>query len=85
MSYHVLSSDLFSSPIRSVALPAGLGALLASCAAPPDETHEIIDNLVQPGFPANDIQVVAGTVYVGGDAEVSLAASREMLQTGKSS
>jgi hypothetical protein len=51
----------------------------------PDETQEIIENLVQAGFPADDIMVVDGAVYVGRDAEVSLAASREMLQAGPSS
>lgn len=46
------------------------------------ETQEIIDNLVQAGFRADDIMVVGGAVYVGKDAEVSLTASREMLQVG---
>lgn len=49
------------------------------CAGQPDETQEIVDNLVEAGFPADDIMVVDGKVYVGRDAEVSLAASREML------
>lgn len=44
------------------------------------DTQEIIDNLVQAGFPTDDIQVFDGKVYVGRDAEVSLQASREMLQ-----
>jgi len=44
------------------------------------ETQEIIDNLVQAGFPSSDIMVVDGTVYVGRDAAVSLQASREMLE-----
>ena len=47
-----------------------------------DETSEILDNLAQAGFPADDIQVVNGVVYVGGDAEVGLTASREMLAGG---
>jgi hypothetical protein len=50
----------------------------------PNETQEIIDNLVKAGFPAGDIMNVGGVVYVGRDAEVSLAASREMLQAGDS-
>jgi Dual-action HEIGH metallo-peptidase len=50
----------------------------------PNETQEIIDNLVKAGFPSNDIQVVEGVVYVGRDATVSLAASREMSQGGTS-
>ncbi|MHA7632964.1 M57 family metalloprotease [Corallococcus sp. M7] len=49
------------------------------CGEPPDETQEIVGNLVQAGFPSNDIMVVDGKVYVGRDAEVSLAASREMI------
>ena len=62
---------------------AGAGTL--GCVEPPSQTQEIIDNLLQAGFPADDIMVVDGTVYVGRDAEVSLAASREMLRTGDSS
>jgi hypothetical protein len=48
---------------------------------PSNDTQEIVNNLVQAGFPRTDIQVVGALVYVGRDAEVSLAASREMLQT----
>jgi len=44
------------------------------------ETQEIIDNLVQAGFPGSDITVVDDVVYVGLDAAVSLQASREMLE-----
>ena len=58
--------------------------LAFGCTERSDETQEIIDNLVKAGFPADDIQTVDGVVYVGRDAEVSLAASREMLQTGDS-
>ena len=61
------------------------GASAFGCASeqatPVDDTQEIIDNLIQVGFPANDIMVVNGVVYTGLDAEVSLAASREMLQS----
>lgn len=46
-----------------------------------DETREIVDNLTQAGFPADDITVVGNAVYVGRDAEVSLTASREMVQS----
>ena len=60
--------------------PAVVSCMVAlGCAAQPSETQEIIDNLVQAGFPADDIMVHEGIVYVGRDAEVSLAASREML------
>jgi hypothetical protein len=44
------------------------------------EVEEIKSNLVQAGFPADDIMVVDGAVYVGRDAQVSLQASQEMLQ-----
>ncbi|WP_301542297.1 M57 family metalloprotease [Pyxidicoccus fallax] len=67
---------------RSLVLAAGCIALAFGCAGQPDETQEIVGNLVKAGFPANDIMVVDGKVYVGRDAEVSLAASREMLGTG---
>ncbi|HEU4535704.1 MAG TPA: M57 family metalloprotease [Polyangiaceae bacterium] len=68
------------------------GALAFGCAEQPreaneaneaseaNETNEIVSNLQQAGFPADDIMVVGGVVYVGRDAAVSLAASREMLQ-----
>lgn len=66
-------------------LAALCGASAFGCASeqatPVDATQEIIDNLIQVGFPANDIMVVDGVVYTGFDAEVSLAASREMLQS----
>ncbi|RKH12078.1 hypothetical protein D7V77_41410, partial [Corallococcus sp. CA041A] len=45
-------------------------------------TREILENLSKAGFPASDTRVVDGAVYVGGDAAVSLDASREMLETG---
>jgi hypothetical protein len=47
---------------------------------PAEETQEIIDNLVQVGFPADDIMVADGMVYVGRDGHVTLEASREMLE-----
>ncbi|WP_242589624.1 M57 family metalloprotease [Corallococcus macrosporus] len=52
------------------------------CGEPADETQEIVGNLVQAGFPSNDIMVVEGKVFVGRDAEVSLDASRELLAAG---
>ena len=67
---------------KAMALVVTCGALSFGCGAEqggPAETQEIIDNLVQAGFPADDIMVVDGAVFVGRDAEVSLAASREML------
>jgi hypothetical protein len=56
-------------------------ALLVGCGSDAQtEQEEIISNLIEAGFRANDIQVADGAVYVGGDARVPLAASREMLQ-----
>ncbi|HEU4410310.1 MAG TPA: zinc-dependent metalloprotease [Polyangiaceae bacterium] len=80
---------------RAMVLVMGCGALALGCSteqdagapqevAAVDETPEIIENLVAAGFPADDIMVVDGKVYVGRDAEVSLQASREMLQVDAS-
>jgi hypothetical protein len=60
------------------------GSLAFGCSAdmtPAEEQAEIIDNLSQAGYPANEILVYEGKVYAGQDAVVSLQASREMLQT----
>src|ERR1043166_1905174 len=54
------------------------GACMPGCDVPSSETQEIIDNLMQAGFPADDIMTTNGLVYVGRDAQVSLASSREM-------
>src|SRR5262245_9948452 len=73
--------------LRGIAFTIGCSALVLGCAAQspePAETQEIIGNLVKAGFPASDIMVVDGQVYVGRDAQVSLAASREMLAPGDS-
>jgi len=70
---------------RSIVLAVTCSALAFGCGADSaDETQEIIDNLVQAGFPADDIMVVDGVVYTGRDAAVSLQASREMLQVDES-
>jgi hypothetical protein len=60
------------------------GALLSACGGEAQsENEEIISNLVEAGFPADDIMVADGAVYVGRDAHVTLESSREMLQSGK--
>src|SRR3954463_6200670 len=65
---------------RAVVLALGCGALTLGCGSQSKgDTEEVVENLVQAGFPRGDIQVVEGRVYTGLDAEVSLAASREML------
>jgi len=70
---------------KALVFAMSCSALAFGCAADQpsdsDENREIMDNLVQAGFPASDIQVFDGKVYVGLDAEVSLQASREMLQS----
>ncbi|WP_395829258.1 M57 family metalloprotease [Archangium violaceum] len=73
--------------MKSGILVSAWCTLALSCAAQPQESQlseaqEIIENLKQAGFPADDIMVVGGKIYVGRDAEVSLAASREMLKPG---
>lgn len=45
-----------------------------------EEALEIVDNLVAAGYPESEIEVQEdGRVLVGGDAHVSLQASREMI------
>ena len=71
---------------RAVVLALGCGALAMGCGSQSQGgTEEIVENLVQAGFPRGDIQVVDGRVYTGWDAEVSLEASREMLQSDATS
>lgn len=46
----------------------------------PEETAlEIVENLLAADYPAGEIEVRDGVVVVGGDAAVSLEASREMI------
>jgi hypothetical protein len=74
---------------RAIVLAVSCGALSFGCSSDPqqgsaEETQEIIANLGQAGFPASEIMVVDGVVFVGRDAAVSLQASREMLEVGGS-
>ncbi|RKH52197.1 zinc-dependent metalloprotease [Corallococcus llansteffanensis] len=70
---------------KAAVLVASCGALLSGCGSDPQvENQEIVANLIEAGFPENDIMVVDDAVYVGRDALVTLEASREMLQTDKS-
>ena len=64
--------------LKRVFVCAVLCAMASGCGA--DETDEIVSNLVQAGFPLNDIMIVDGQVIVGRDAHVTLEASREMIQ-----
>ncbi|WPB75469.1 M57 family metalloprotease [Archangium violaceum] len=71
---------------RAAVLVVSCGAVLAGCGAGPEaENQEIVSNLLEAGFPADDIQVVDGQVVVGNDAHVTLEASRELLQPGEGS
>ena len=71
---------------RAAVLVVSCGALLTGCGTDlQSENEEIVSNLVEAGFPADDITVVENAVYVGRDAHVTLEASREMLQPGKQS
>lgn len=47
---------------------------------PVSEQQEIIENLVQAGYPRGDIEVFDNAVYVQKDALVTIEASREMLE-----
>jgi Dual-action HEIGH metallo-peptidase len=71
---------------RAAVLVVSCGAVLAGCGVDPQvENEEIISNLLEAGFQADDIMVSEGNVYVGRDAHVTLEASREMLQPGEGS
>ena len=71
---------------KTLAAVISCGLMAFGCAVQPaDGTHtedndEIISNLITAGFPADDIQIYDGIVYVGNDAAVTLEASREMLE-----
>ena len=60
-------------------LAVSCGALFGCGIDPQAEQEEIVSNLIEAGFPANDIQIYDGEVYVGRDAHVELDSSREML------
>ncbi|MBN8227716.1 zinc-dependent metalloprotease [Corallococcus macrosporus] len=69
---------------KAAVLVASCGAMLSGCGTDVEaENQQIVANLIEAGFPADDIMVADGQVYVGRDAHVTLEASAEMLQTGK--
>ena len=71
---------------KAAVFAVSCAVLMTGCGVDSEsEVAEIKSNLVQAGFPADDIMVVDGAVYVGSDAQVSLEASQEMLQPGKDS
>jgi hypothetical protein len=63
---------------KATLFAAVCAAMSFGCGA--DQNEEIVNNLIQAGFPADDIMIVDGLVYVGRDAHVTLEASREMIQ-----
>lgn len=71
--------------LRTLATIGGCALALTACGGPESgtgeaDTLEILQNLVEAGFPESDILVTSdGLVYVGRDALVTLEASREML------
>jgi hypothetical protein len=80
-----------SKSVLALAMACGASMLgsMFGCAEqqrdPVTDNQEIIENLIEAGFPESDIMVVDNKVYVGRDAEVSLEASREMLEVDPSS
>ncbi|RYZ40135.1 MAG: protease B [Myxococcaceae bacterium] len=72
--------------MRKLSMALLVGVTLVGCGGDPEvENQEIVSNLIEAGFPANDILVADGAVYVGRDAHVTLEASREMLQAPEAS
>ena len=72
--------------MRKLSLALLAGVALVGCGVDTEaENQEIMSNLVQAGYPAEDIMVEDGMVYVQRDAHVTLQASREMLQRDGSS
>jgi hypothetical protein len=71
---------------KAAVLAVSCGALMTGCGTDVQaENEEIVSNLVKAGFPQSEIMVVDDVVWVGGDAHVTIEASREMLQPGKES
>jgi hypothetical protein len=71
---------------KAAVLVASCGALLSGCGTGIEsENEQIVSNLVEAGFPLNDIQIFDNKVFVGFDAHVTREASEEMLQHGKES
>jgi hypothetical protein len=71
-------NDMFK---KAAVLAASCGALMSGCGV--DAQSETISNLIEAGFPADDIMVVDDKVYLGRDGHVTLEASQEMLQPVK--
>jgi hypothetical protein len=67
---------------KAAVLAVSCGAMMVGCGnEAQSENEEIVANLIEAGFRADDIMEVDGAIVVGRDAFVSVEASREMLQT----
>jgi hypothetical protein len=72
--------------MRKLSMTLLVAVSLVGCGVDPEaENQEIVSNLIEAGFPADDIMIADGAVYVGRDAHVTLEASRELLQTPEES
>jgi uncharacterized protein YcfL len=70
--------------MRKLSMALLAGVALVGCGVDPQaENQEIVSNLIEAGFPADDIQIVDDLVYVGRDAHVTAEAAREMVQNAK--
>jgi dual-action HEIGH metallo-peptidase len=67
--------------MHKVALLAAICGVISFGCGPVNENDEIVSNLLQAGYPSSEISIVDGRVMVGGDAHVTLEASREMIQS----
>ena len=69
-------------PMRKLSMALLAGVALVGCGVDPElENQEIVSNLIEAGYRADDIKIVDGDVYVGNDAHVTHQASLEMLQS----
>ncbi len=66
---------------KAAVLAVSCGAMLVGCGTDlQSENEQIISNLIEAGYRADDILISDGKVYVGRDAHVTLEASQEMLE-----
>jgi len=65
---------------KAAVLVVSCGALVTGCGTELSENEQIKANLIEAGYPEGEIQEFQGRMFVGGDAEVNLLASEEMLQ-----
>jgi hypothetical protein len=71
---------------KAAVLVVSCGALLTGCGTDVEsENEQIVNNLIEAGFKADDILIADGKVYTGNDAHVTYEASLEMLDHGQNS